>query len=191
MKTGLSFTNYSHRQNRLDLGITNLIYEKLKYFLSDSASGGKKIQTPKLHHSSSVLLSYNLTPSLPTSPPTPGAVQGDGEGGAAASPHQPLSATFARWDELIGTNAPFWSSFLLKSWHCRVLKSSQWMSLNIVLLDPILILLSPPSKLYTFPNRCLSFMWKWQPDLHHQAVSLAHPSGHSPAGLADETAAPL
>lgn len=41
IKTGLSLIYYYHRQNRLDLGIMNLIYEKLEYFLSDSASGKK------------------------------------------------------------------------------------------------------------------------------------------------------
>lgn len=94
MKTGLSLTYHCHRQNRHDLGIMNLIYTKLQYLLSDS-SGGKNIQTLKQHHSSSVLLlSYNLTLSLPTPlPPPPEQCRGMENGRAVAGPHQLLSAT--------------------------------------------------------------------------------------------------
>lgn len=95
IKTGLSLIYYYHRRNRLDLGIMNLIYEKLEYFLSDSASG-KKITNTKItpfFFSASSQLQPHSTPSFSTS--SLWAVQGGGEWGAAASPHQLLSAIFS------------------------------------------------------------------------------------------------
>lgn len=72
----------------------NLIYEKLKYLLSDSASGEKNTNTkttPFFLSASSQLQPHSFTPNSSTS--SPRALHGDGKWETAASPHQLLSAT--------------------------------------------------------------------------------------------------